>query len=234
MRISVEDTGYGIAKERQPELFQPFNRLGAEQRAVEGTGIGLALSRRLIELMGGTIGFVSTSGRGSRFWIDVPIYVGAQVPAAFQTVRTGSAQHKSGYSMLYVEDNPSNLTLVRNIVATLDNVTLLEATNGATGLAVAQSHRPDVILVDINLPDINGYALLQRIRGTPELAATPVLALSANALPRDIKRLAAGFSSYLTKPIEVNKFLDTIDDALSSSSSNQEQSSPSSHSLGSG
>ena len=217
VRISVDDTGYGIAQERQSELFQPFNRLGAEHKAIEGTGIGLALSRRLIELMGGTIGFVSTSGRGSRFWIDVPIYVGSETSATAPAVGTSSAPHKSGYSVLYVEDNPANLTLVRNILRTLVNVTLFEAADGATALVVAQAHRPDVILMDINLPDVNGYALLQRIRQKPELARTPVLALSANAAQRDIKRaLAAGFFGYLTKPIEVNKFLDAIDDALSS------------------
>ena len=235
VRIAIEDTGYGIAKERQSELFQAFNRLGAQHKGVEGTGIGLALSRRLIELMGGTIGFVSASGQGSRFWIDVPIYVGSEIPATAPEFGTERAQRKAGYSVLYVEDNPANLTLVRNILATLDNVTLLEATDGTTGLALAQTHRPDVILVDINLPDINGYALLQRIKGTPELARTPVLALSTNAMQRDIKRaLAAGFFSYVTKPIEVNKFLDAIDGALSPRSGHQEHSSPpTNHGLGS-
>lgn len=215
VRISIRDEGEGIPEDRQAELFQPFNRLGAEHKAVEGTGIGLALSRRLIELMGGTIGFSSAAGKGSRFWIDVPIHAGLSEDIAPPPAARAGVTHKSGFSVLYVEDNPANLALVRNILATLQGVALIEAVDGTTGLTMANQHRPDLIVLDIDLPDHDGYEVLRWIRRTPALARTPVLALSAGALPSDIERgVEAGFAAYLTKPLDVDKFLDAIDAAL--------------------
>lgn len=215
VRITVTDTGNGIPESRQAELFQPFNRLGAEHKAIEGTGIGLALSRRLVELMGGSIGFSSTPGKGSRFWIDIPVHVGSSQETEPAPHRRGRARHKSGFSVLYVEDNPANLALVRNILATLQDVRLIEAVDGETGLALATQQRPDLIVLDVDLPDLDGYEVLRRIRETPALAATPVLALSASALSSDIGRgREAGFAAYLTKPVDVDKFLDAIGAAL--------------------
>jgi signal transduction histidine kinase/ActR/RegA family two-component response regulator len=228
LRIAITDTGAGIPEHRQAELFQPFNRLGAEHKAIDGTGIGLALSRRLVELMGGTIGFSSESGKGSRFWIDVQAFVGSDHDVETAPVARCGATHEGGFSVLYVEDNPANLALVRNILATLQDVTLIEATTGATGFAMALRHRPELIIVDINLPDVTGYELLQRIKATPDLAATPVLALSAGALPSDIKRgRQAGFSAYLTKPLNVDAFLDAVDAALSADALEERRTVPS-------
>lgn len=215
IRITVTDTGAGIPEERQAELFQPFNRLGAENKAIEGTGIGLALCRRLVELMGGTIGFTSRLGQGSRFWVEVPVDTGAAAGGERLEAQPRGVTHRTGFSVLYVEDNPANLALVRNILASLLGVTLIEAGDARTGLAQAERHRPDLIILDINLPDLDGYALLRRIREIDALAATPVLALSAGALPTDIARgREAGFAAYLTKPLDVNRFLEAMDAAL--------------------
>jgi signal transduction histidine kinase/AmiR/NasT family two-component response regulator len=216
VRIEISDTGEGIPKERQAELFQPFNRLGAEAKAIEGTGIGLALSRRLVELMGGTIGFTSTPGVGSRFWIEVPVHAGSAEVTQPSAAVIGGLSLRSGFSVLHVEDNPSNRVLVRNVLSTLDDVTVMEAADGATGVAMAKEHRPDLIILDINLVDLDGYEVLRQIRETPEIAKTPVLALSAGALPGDIARgLKAGFTAYLTKPLDVRTFLEAVDAALS-------------------
>ncbi len=215
VRIAVTDTGPGIPAARQAELFQLFSRLGAENRAVEGSGVGLALSRKLIELMGGTIGFSSVPGEGSCFWVDVPVFVIARSTKTAADTPLPDGPHHSGFSLLCVEDNPASLALVRDILATLKDVTLIEATDGASALALAQQHRPDIILLDIHLPDMSGHEVLQRLKTNPELAEIPVLALSAGALPRDIARgLESGFFRYLTKPIEVRGFLAAIDAAL--------------------
>jgi len=214
LRIAIADTGLGIPAERQAELFQPFNRLGAETKAIEGTGIGLALSRRLIELMGGAIGFSSAPG-GSVFWIDVSVYEGAEEEALATQLVQDMRGRRAGFSVVHIEDNPANRDLMRNILASLTDVTLIEAADGGTGLALARQHRPELIILDINLPDIDGYEVLERIRAIPELAATPVLALSAGALPGDVARgLEAGFAAYLTKPLDVRTFLDAVDAAL--------------------
>lgn len=215
IRIAVSDTGVGIPEDRQAELFQPFNRLGAEHKAIEGTGIGLALSQRLAKLMDGSIGFSSTPGKGSRFWIDIPAYVGSHDDLELAWIARTDPVRRSRFSVLYVEDNAANRALMRNILALLEDVTLFEAADAVSGLAMAAQHHPDLIILDINLPGLSGYEALQRIKETPELAATPVLALSAGALPSDIARgREAGFVAYLTKPLEVDKFLEAVEAAL--------------------
>lgn len=222
VRLCVTDTGIGIPQERQGEIFEPFNRLGAERGPIEGTGIGLSLTRQLVTLMGGRIGFSSVLGHGSSFWIDIPVYVEPAVPVPSPAEAEPPLTMKSGFSILYVEDNRGNRDLMRHIVQSLDNVRLIEAHDGAGGLTLAQRHRPDVILLDINLPDVNGLALLQQMKKLPELALTPVLALSASAMPRDIEHgLQAGFFRYLTKPLDVKLLLESINAALDAAKENE-------------
>lgn len=216
VRIIVTDTGIGISPEHQRELFQPFHRLGAEYTAVEGTGIGLALAKRLVEAMGGRIGFDTEVGRGSRFWIEFPIETAGSVSADGNVSAVSpSTPARGGYTMLYVEDNPANLRLVEHLVRTFPDVTLLTAPRPQLGLDLARAHRPNVIVLDINLPEMSGFELLARLKAMPETRDIPVVALSAAAMPKDIKRgLAAGFFSYMTKPLDVSEFQRNIEAAL--------------------
>jgi CheY-like chemotaxis protein len=214
VRVSVADTGAGLSPVQQEQLFQAFNRLGQEAGGVEGTGIGLVVAKQLVELMGGTIGVESTIGAGSVFWFEL---VSAEAPSleepapvvvrADQRVAHGERQH----TLLYVEDNPANLQLVEMIIERHPNLRLLTAVNGHSGIAVARESRPDAILMDINLPDISGLEALRLLRAYPGTAHIPVVAVSANAMPRDIKRgLDAGFFRYITKPIMVNEFMEAL------------------------
>lgn len=215
-RIAVTDTGIGIPMERQAELFQPFNRLGAERNAIEGTGIGLALTRRLVELMGGRLGFSSSAGQGSRFWIDLPVFAAAATALSAKKEPAAAVRRTFGFSVLYAEDNSSNRALMRNLLATLPDLRPIEAADGKSALALARSEHPDLIVTDINLPGIDGYALLAELKRTAGFA-TPVIALSANAMPSDVERgLKAGFFRYVTKPLEVKSFFEAINAALAS------------------
>ena len=219
VRISFRDTGHGLSPEQLSQLFQPFNRLGQEASAKEGTGIGLVVSKRLVELMGGAIGVASTVGVGSVFWIelvateapqlitgdDQPGMLPKPLPQADSTLRT----------LLYVEDNPANLLLIEKLIARRPDMRLLSAVDGNRGIALARAAQPDVILMDINLPGISGIDALRVLADDPATAHIPVVALSANAMSHDIARgLNAGFFRYLTKPIRVNDFMDTLDVAL--------------------
>jgi CheY-like chemotaxis protein/two-component sensor histidine kinase len=219
IRVSVRDTGIGLSPEKLAQLFQPFNRLGQEASAEEGTGIGLVVTKRLVELMGGTIGVESAVGEGSVFWIELVVAAAPQlaVDAAAHAapplpqVRNGAAPR----TLLYVEDNPANLELVVKIIARRPDMRLLSATNGVLGIELARTSQPDVILMDINLPGMSGIKAMQLMRADIATAHIPVVALSANAMPRDIERgLQAGFFRYLTKPIKVNEFFSTLDEAL--------------------
>jgi PAS domain S-box-containing protein len=219
IRISVKDTGEGLTPEKLAQLFQPFNRLGKEASIEEGTGIGLVVCKRLIELMGGVIGVESTVGKGSVFWIDLNLTAEPQLAAgAAEPTAVAQAQVQADVplrTLLYVEDNPANLELVVQIIARRPDIRLLTAVNGNLGIRLARASQPDVILMDINLPGISGIQALRILAEDPATAHIPVVALSANAMPRDIEKgLAAGFFRYLTKPIKVNEFMDTLDVAL--------------------
>ena len=219
LRISVQDTGEGLSPEKIAQLFQSFNRLGQEGKAGEGTGIGLVVSKRLVELMGGEIGMESTVGVGSVFWIELNLASELQLQSAADepiTPLQADVEQDAGLrTLLYVEDNRANLALVEKIIARRPDMRLLSAADGASGIALARMHQPQVILMDINLPGISGIEALKTLREDPVTAHIPVLALSANAMPRDIEKgLAAGFFRYLTKPIKVSEFLETLDLAL--------------------
>jgi signal transduction histidine kinase/AmiR/NasT family two-component response regulator len=219
IRISVKDTGEGLTADKLTQLFEPFNRLGREGGIEEGTGIGLMVSKRLVELMGGEIGVESTVGVGSVFWIELNVSAephrpaGAAAPTA--AARAQVQAHAQLRTLLYVEDNPANLVLVENLIARRPDIRLLSASDGNRGVDIARASRPDVILMDINLPGISGIQALRILAEDPTTAHIPVIALSANAIPRDIKKgLQAGFFRYLTKPIKVNELMDTLDIAL--------------------
>ena len=204
--------------EKLAQLFQPFNRLGQENSAIEGTGIGLVFTKQLVELMGGVIGVESTVGVGSVFWIELIRDVTPQPVAGHAlSAELAPQTHKDAtqHTLLYVEDNPANLMLVEQIIEEHPNISMLSARDGILGIALARSHLPDVILMDINLPGISGIEAMKILRSDPATTHIPVVALSANAMPRDIKKgLEAGFFRYLTKPINVHEFMNVLDDAL--------------------
>jgi PAS domain S-box-containing protein len=219
IRISVRDTGAGLPPEKLAQLFQSFNRLGQEARSEEGTGIGLVVSKRLVELMGGVIGVESAMGVGSVFWIELLLTAAPALTAASSAsaslvpaLAPAGARRRT---LLYVEDNPANMKLVEKLMAQRADIRLLGATDGTLGVQMARDTHPDVILMDINLPGISGIEAMQILRKDPATAHIPIVALSANAMTRDIEKgLAAGFFRYLTKPIRVAELMLTLDEAL--------------------
>jgi len=219
IRIRVRDTGLGLAPEQLGQLFQPFNRLGKETSTVEGTGIGLVVTKRLVELMGGAIGAESVVDVGSVFWIELertaaPLLadLAGERDAPMAAALPASKQVQT---LLYVEDNPANLELVEQLILRRMDLRLLSAADGNLGIEFARSHQPTVILMDINLPGISGIDAMSILRSDPMTAHIPILALSANAAPGDIERgLKAGFFDYITKPIKVSQFMDSLNAAL--------------------
>jgi signal transduction histidine kinase/CheY-like chemotaxis protein len=218
IRISVKDSGPGLSPEKQAQLFQPFNRLGQEASGDEGTGIGLVMTKRLVELMGGVIGVDSDGKDGSVFWFEL---VGAVEPqldlGSIEAIhQPGEFRHDPELcTLLYVEDNPANMKLVAQLIARRPDMRLLCATDATIGIQMAREHKPEVILMDINLPGISGIRALEILSSDPLTQHIPVVAISANAMPRDVRRgLAAGFFRYLTKPIKVHEFMHVLDVAL--------------------
>jgi PAS domain S-box-containing protein len=219
-RISVADTGIGLSPNKISQLFQPFNRLGQEAvGGVAGTGIGLVVTKRLVELMGGNLGIESTVGEGSTFWCELissdPPQLGAETVETAARDKTPLPIGMPLHTLLYVEDNQANMKLVEQIIARRPDIRLLTAVNGHLGIELARKELPTVILMDINLPGISGVAAMEILREDPATAHIPVVALSANANPRDIEvSLAKGFFRYLTKPIKIKEFTETLNAAL--------------------
>ncbi|HEY0343938.1 MAG TPA: ATP-binding protein [Solirubrobacteraceae bacterium] len=207
--IDVCDTGAGMSREQLARLFEPFDRLGAEHGTVEGTGLGLALSRRLAEAMGGTLEVESEPGRGSTFSIRL-----ATVPAPQSAEEPGRhvAMEISGQrKILYIEDNLANLRLVELVMARHPQVSFVPAMQGRLGLELAREHRPDIVLLDLQLPDLQGHEVLIRLKAEPATRDTPVVVLSADASPGQMRRLReAGAAAFLTKPIDLQELLDVV------------------------
>jgi CheY-like chemotaxis protein len=216
-RLVVTDTGAGISPEKLARLFTPFDRLGAEQSGVEGTGLGLALCQRLMHAMGGDIGVHSVLGKGSAFWIELP-----SADSPLKTLPKDRASRLAeasagtgGGKILYIEDNLSNLTLVEQMLAEQPEIELLSAMQAGLGLDLARQHLPDLILLDLHLPDLPGHKVLARLQQDELTRDIPVVVISADATARQIQRLmAAGARNYLTKPIDIREFFRVIDETL--------------------
>ncbi len=215
VRITVTDTGGGIRPEKLALLFRPFERLGADQAGIEGTGLGLALSRGLAEAMGGTVGVESEVDRGSAFWIELAGSAASNRPAYARPLsdRPEFADAVSGV-VLYVEDNAANARLVERLLRQRrPGITLLHASEGELGIAMALHHQPDLIFLDLHLPDIHGEEVLRRLSADPQTRHIPVAVLSADAISSHSERLlAAGAAAYLTKPLDVARLLALLDE----------------------
>ena len=214
IRISIVDSGHGIAKEKQARLFTPFERLGAEQSRVQGTGLGLALTKSFAEAMGGSVGFQSAQGEGSTFWVELP-----PADPASNSIDIANATPPlqsnaiAPITLLYIEDNASNLTLIEHVVRSRPQLKLLSATQGEVGLDIARAQEPDLILLDVHLPDINGDEVLRRLKADKRTREIPVVVLSADATQQKIRQLEkAGACEYLTKPLDVKRFLEVLEE----------------------
>lgn len=217
LRLTIADNGRGIPTDKQARLFTAFDRLGAERGTIEGSGIGLIITRQLVAAMQGSIGFVSVEDKGSAFWVEFPIHARRPLPAAptFTTTTASEAAWQQAKVVLYIEDNPMNLRLMQHIFSKRSDLRLRDAHTAELGLSLAQADPPALILMDINLPGINGYAALAQLKADPVTATIPVVAVTSEALPDAIAQgLAAGFAAYLTKPINVPLLFQTLDDLL--------------------
>jgi PAS domain S-box-containing protein len=226
IRITIKDDGSGISMEEMKNLFQPFNRFGHEVGTKEGAGIGLAVTKKLVEMMGGTIGLESTVAEGSEFWIELDREVISQPTALIGFPDEFVSHHKddaAGYTMLYVEDNPSSLLLVEHIIGDYPHIRMLSALDGTSAIAITKEHLPDIILMDINLSGISGIETMALLREDSVTKHIPIIALSANAMLADINYgMEVGFSSYVTKPIKNTELLEALDAVIATKRKEQE------------
>ncbi len=219
VRLSVADGGRGLDDEQQRQLFEPFNRLGAERHGIAGTGIGLTIVKAVVEQMGGTVAVSSAPGVGSRFDVELPAAAAdepdtAPTPLPEAPALAPRAQPRR-QRLLYIEDNAVNRTIVEQLIERRDGIELECAVDGDSGVRAAQACPPALVLVDMQLPDCDGHEVLRRLRADARTAALPCIAVSANALPQDIERArAAGFADYWTKPLDLRAFMKALDRLL--------------------
>ncbi|MFC1672931.1 ATP-binding protein [Pseudomonadota bacterium] len=210
VKISVTDTGEGIPAEKLDELFKPFARLGAEETAIEGTGIGLTITKELVARMGGEIGVESTLGEGTTFWIAMPLHEGAKVTGVAREVFQGGHVKDEGFdgTVLYVEDNAANMLFLESVFERFSNLRLITATNAEDGIVMAKAQNPDMLILDIALPGMSGNEAVAALRTNAGFTDKPIIALSANAMQSDIQAgLDAGFDVYLTKPLNIDALM---------------------------
>ncbi|MEK9627994.1 MAG: GAF domain-containing protein, partial [Nitrospinota bacterium] len=220
VRISVKDTGNGIPKNQRNKLFIPFERFDPNAQLIEGTGIGLAISKHFVEMLKGTIGYESVEGEGSTFFVCLPItnknFFMSEKVKTMKAISKSDNREKSNYKILYIEDIPENIILIERIFEHRSNFEILSAANASEGIELAKSIVPDLILMDIQLPDMDGFLALKKLQEINETQNIPVIALTADAMTTDKKRgLEEGFKDYLTKPIDISQLLHKIDKILS-------------------
>lgn len=223
IRVVVTDDGIGIPLDKQEKVFQPFQRAGQEAGPIEGTGIGLSITKRLADLMGGCVGFRSTPGAGSEFWVELPLHLkDAPKDASAPTTRASQSQLSSetgsDFLVVYIEDNPSNIAFMQGVMDELPRVKLVAIPTAEVGIEVVRKLLPQVVIMDINLPGMSGYDATRRLQEWPETRAIPVIALTAAAMLGDRARIKeAGFYRYLTKPVKVGELLETLEQLLAPS-----------------
>lgn len=219
-RVTIRDTGFGVAPDKQDKLFQPFQRAGQETGPIEGTGIGLVITKRLAQLMSGDVGFSSVVGQGSDFWVDIPVHVSkarSSTPVPARDLGSPRFVGTGHRLVLYVEDNPANVVFMKDLLSSFDNIELLTASSAEIGVEIARARHPEVIIMDINLPGMSGVDALRTLRAAPGTKDIPVIALTAAASPHDRQRgIRAGFHHYITKPVQVDELLAILEALLAS------------------